>query len=143
GPVRAPVVRAVRVSQSEYLGPRQQEAQVTLPQRYRRGCIGTLIRKRSLVQVQVGPPPVSPGQRTWALLREHRPLPGVPHPRQMSPDRLAHQEVPLRACRGGPAPVAEALRLIQLSLQLAQPGLVGGLCRAAPPPPRLTPNRPR
>jgi len=45
------------------------------------------------------------------------------------PRQLAHQEVPLRACRGGPARVAEALRLIQLSLQLVQPGLVGGLGR--------------
>src|SRR5262249_48480311 len=59
-----------------------------------------LIRKRSLVQVQVAPPAISPGQRTWALLCRHRYALYVPHPCQMGADwRPVRAPLTRLACR--------------------------------------------
>src|SRR5262245_50989797 len=45
-----------------------------------------LIRKRSVVQVHVAPPAISPGQRTWASSCPQRFALRVPHPCQIGAD---------------------------------------------------------
>src|SRR5262249_46297216 len=102
GPRLAPSTRLVNDLEDPRLNgvSRNQPHPIFRPERASPQGIPRLIRKRSLVQVQVAPPAISPGQWTWALLCRHRYALCVPHPCQMGADwRPVRAPLTRLACR--------------------------------------------